>query len=56
MPVSLAEDLVGKLSEAGCLSLEQEIIDATTEEGKAQWKQLEGEGKATTEEEFPDPE
>lgn len=56
MPIEAAEDLVGKFGDAGVLSLEQEIIDATTEEGKAQWKQLEEQGKATTEEEFPDPE
>lgn len=57
MPVDEAEDLVGKFGEAGVLSLEQEIIDATTEEGKAQWKQMEEHGKATTEEEYaPDPE
>lgn len=56
LPVDEAEDLVGKFGDAGVLSLEQEIIDATTEEGKAQWKQLEEQGKATTSEEFPDPE
>lgn len=56
MKVDEAEDLVGKFGEAGVLSLEQEIIDATTEEGQAQWKQLAEQGKATTEEEFPDPE
>lgn len=57
MPIDEAEDLVGKFGEAGILSLEQEIIDATTDEGKAQWKQLEEQGKATTEEEYaPDPE
>lgn len=57
MQVSDAEDLVGKFGDAGILSLEQQIIDATTDEGKAQWKQLEEQGKATTEEEYaPDPE
>lgn len=56
MPIAEAEDLVGKFGDAGVLSLEEEIIDATTEEGKAQWKQIERQGKATTEEEFPDPE
>lgn len=57
MKIDEAEELVGKFGEAGILSLEQEIIDATTEEGKAQWKQLEEQGKATTEEEYaPDPE
>lgn len=57
MRIDEAEELVGLFGEAGVLSLEQEIIDATTEEGKAQWKQLEEQGKATTEEEYaPDPE
>lgn len=56
MPVEAAEDLVGKFGDAGVLSLEEEIIDATTDTGKAKWKQLEEQGKATTEEEFPDPE
>lgn len=56
LPVDEAEDLVGKFGDAGILSLEQEIIDATTDEGKAQWKQLEEQGKGTTTEEFPDPE
>ncbi|PSS03878.1 Hsp90 co-chaperone Cdc37 [Coniella lustricola] len=57
LSVEEAEDLVGKFGEAGILSLEQEIIDATTEEGQAQWKQLREQGQATTEEELaPDPE
>lgn len=33
--VTEAEELVGKFNEAGILSLEEEIIDTTTEEGKA---------------------
>lgn len=57
LKVDEAEDLVGKFGDAGILSLEQEIIDATTEEGQAQWKQLAEQGQATTEEEYaPDPE
>ncbi|KAF3770097.1 hypothetical protein M406DRAFT_325565 [Cryphonectria parasitica EP155] len=58
MKVDEAEDMVGKLDAAGILSLEQEIIDATTEEGEAQWKQLAEQAKATTDEEVyaPDPE
>lgn len=56
LPVDEAEDLVNKFGDAGILSLEQDIIDATTEEGQAQWKQLRAEGKAETSEEFPDPE
>lgn len=55
MEVSAAEEMVEKFGEAGVLSLEEEIIDATTEEGQAQWKQIEEQRKATTEE-FPDPE
>lgn len=50
MKVDEAEDLVGKFNEAGVLSLEQEIIDATTDQGKAEWKQLQDQGKATTSE------
>lgn len=56
MDVATAEDLVEKFGEAGVLSLESEIIDATTDEGQAQWKQIEKQRQATTEEEFPDPE
>ncbi|KUI62873.1 Hsp90 co-chaperone Cdc37 [Cytospora mali] len=50
MKVEEAEDMVGKLGEAGVLSLEQEIIDATTKEGQAEWEQLQEQGKATTSE------
>lgn len=50
MNVAEAEDLVGKFGEAGVLSLEQEIIDATTKEGQAEWNQLQEQGKATTSE------
>jgi cell division cycle protein 37 len=50
MKVDEAEELVGKFNEAGVLSLEQDIIDATTDEGKAEWKQLQDQGKATTSE------
>ncbi|KAK3302361.1 Cdc37 N terminal kinase binding-domain-containing protein [Chaetomium strumarium] len=45
MKVDEAEELVGKLGEAGILSLEEEIIDATTEEGKEKVKKLEQERK-----------
>lgn len=55
LSIDVAEDLVGKFGEAGVLSLEQEIIDATTEEGKAQWKQLEDQGKTSTSDEQPAP-
>ena len=50
MKVEEAEDLVGKFSDAGVLSLEQQVIDATTDQGKAEWKQLQDQGKATTSE------
>lgn len=40
MSVEEAEDLVGKLGEAGILSLEEQIIDATTEEGQQQLKDM----------------
>ncbi|SPQ22912.1 21cdf005-35ff-4514-95ec-4ac1f4e0472f [Thermothielavioides terrestris] len=43
MKVDEAEELVGKLGEAGILSLEEEIIDATTEEGKDKLKKMEQE-------------
>ncbi|KAK4123355.1 hypothetical protein N657DRAFT_656613 [Parathielavia appendiculata] len=46
MPVAEAEEVVGKLGEAGILSLEEEIIDATTDEGKEKIKQLEEQGRA----------
>ncbi|KAI1313605.1 Cdc37 N terminal kinase binding-domain-containing protein [Xylaria venustula] len=41
MKVPEAEELVGLLSEAGVLSLEEQIIDATTEEGKLKVKEIE---------------
>lgn len=45
MKVPEAEDVVGKLSEAGILSLEEEIIDATTDEGKQHLEQLREEAR-----------
>ncbi|EON98049.1 putative hsp90 co-chaperone cdc37 protein [Phaeoacremonium minimum UCRPA7] len=50
MNIEEAEDLVGKFGEAGILSLEEQIIDATTEEGKAQLKEMEQQAAATTSE------
>ncbi|KAI1426715.1 hypothetical protein F5Y12DRAFT_253554 [Xylaria sp. FL1777] len=41
MKVPEAEEVVGLLSEAGILSLEEQIIDATTEEGKMKVKEIE---------------
>ncbi|KXJ94463.1 Cdc37 N terminal kinase binding-domain-containing protein [Microdochium bolleyi] len=43
MKVADAEELVGLLSEAGVLSLEEEVIDATTEEGRRRIKEMEDE-------------
>ncbi|KAI8305898.1 Hsp90 co-chaperone Cdc37 [Colletotrichum sp. SAR11_59] len=55
MKVDEAEDIVGKLSEAGILSLEEQIIDATTEEGQKALKDMEA--AAGSESGFaPDPE
>ncbi|KAI1110000.1 Cdc37 N terminal kinase binding-domain-containing protein [Nemania sp. NC0429] len=40
MKVPEAEEIVGLLSEAGILSLEEQIIDATTDEGKQKIKEM----------------
>ncbi|KAK1756053.1 Cdc37 N terminal kinase binding-domain-containing protein [Echria macrotheca] len=45
MAVPEAEEVVGKLSEAGILGLEDEIIDATTAEGEKKIEQLREEAK-----------
>ncbi|KAK0623168.1 Cdc37 N terminal kinase binding-domain-containing protein [Immersiella caudata] len=45
MKVEEAEELVGRLGEAGILSLEEEIIDATTEEGKQHLEKLKEEAQ-----------
>ena len=45
MSVSEAEEVVEQLGEAGMLSLEQGVIDPTTEEGKARLELLEREGR-----------
>ena len=51
MSVSEAEEVVGKLSEGGMLSMEEGVMDATTEEGKARleeyersWREGQGDG------------
>ncbi|KAI0406706.1 Cdc37 N terminal kinase binding-domain-containing protein [Xylaria palmicola] len=54
MTVPEAEEVVGLLSEAGILSLEEQIIDATTDEGKQKIKDLEQ--KAAMESSVGDPE
>lgn len=41
MSVEQAEEVVGQLSEGNMLSVEEQIIDATTEEGQAAFKELE---------------
>ncbi|KAF3915292.1 hypothetical protein AA313_de0201768 [Arthrobotrys entomopaga] len=45
MSVDEAEEIVGKLSESGMLSLVEGVIDSTTEEGQAQLAELEAEQK-----------
>lgn len=51
MPVQEAEEVVEKLSQGGMLSLEEGIVDATTEEGKKKLEEIEAEGKKAKEEE-----
>lgn len=45
LSVEDAEDVVQKLGDSGMLSLEQGIVDATTEEGREKLKEIEAEGK-----------
>ncbi|KAK0722780.1 Cdc37 N terminal kinase binding-domain-containing protein [Lasiosphaeria miniovina] len=47
LAVGEAEELVAKLGEAGILSIEEEIIDATTEDGQKKLKTLEEEAHRT---------
>ena len=51
MAVNEAEEVVGKLSEGGMLSLEEGVVDATTEEGKAKLEEYERMKKAENAEE-----
>jgi len=46
MSVEEAEEIVAQLGEGGMLSLEEQIIDATTEEGQAALKQFEEQERA----------
>ncbi|PBP26684.1 Hsp90 co-chaperone Cdc37 [Diplocarpon rosae] len=46
MSVEEAENVVGQLGEGGMLSLEEQIIDATTEEGQAALKEFEEQERA----------
>lgn len=45
MSVDEAEEIVGQLGEGGMLSLEQGVIDATTDEGRKQMEEIERTGK-----------
>ncbi|KAI9367531.1 Cdc37 N terminal kinase binding-domain-containing protein [Aspergillus egyptiacus] len=45
MSVEEAEDVVEKLGQSGMLSLEEGIVDATTEEGRKKLQEIEAEGK-----------
>lgn len=45
MPIEEAEGVVDKLGQGGLLSLEEGIVDATTEEGKKKLEEIEAEGK-----------
>ncbi|PYH96791.1 Hsp90 co-chaperone Cdc37 [Aspergillus ellipticus CBS 707.79] len=45
MSVEEAEDVVEKLGESGMLSLEEGIVDATTEEGRKKLEEIEAENK-----------
>jgi len=45
MSVEEAEEVVGKLGEGGMLSLEEGVIDATTEEGKKAMEEIEKTGR-----------
>ncbi|KAF2114031.1 hypothetical protein BDV96DRAFT_613357 [Lophiotrema nucula] len=51
MSVEEAEEIVEKLGQGGMLSLEQGVIDATTEEGKKAMEEIERSGKMPTVEE-----
>lgn len=50
MSVEEAEEVVGQLGEGGMLSMEEGIIDATTEEGRRQMEEIERTGKMPGEE------
>jgi cell division cycle protein 37 len=45
LSVEEAEDVVEKLGQSGMLSLEEGIVDATTEEGRKKLEEIEAEGK-----------
>ncbi|KAH8180131.1 cdc37 hsp90 binding domain-containing protein [Sarocladium implicatum] len=60
MKVDEAEELVGLFDQANILSMEEQIIDATTEEGQKQLKEIEASNKAAEQaavaEKYDDPE
>ena len=55
MPIQEAESVVDKLGDGGLLSLEEGIVDATTEEGKKKLEEIEAEGKREKIEEVGEP-
>ncbi|KAH7170446.1 hypothetical protein EDB81DRAFT_165284 [Dactylonectria macrodidyma] len=56
MTIEDAEELVGLFGEANILSLEEQIIDATTEEGQKQLKEIEAAAAEGSKEQYGDPE
>lgn len=55
MSVEEAEDVVEKLGESGMLSLEEGIVDATTEEGRKKLEEIEAENKRERKEDVGEP-
>ena len=55
MPIEEAESVVDKLGDGGLLSLEEGIVDATTEEGKKKLEEIEAEGKKEKQVEVGEP-
>lgn len=45
MSVPEAEDILEKLSEGGILSIQEGVVDTTTEEGRQKLEEIEAEGK-----------
>lgn len=55
MSVPEAEEVVGKLGEGGMLSLDEQIIDATTEEGQKKLKEIEEQAQREEQEQEQEP-
>ncbi|GFF26680.1 hsp90 co-chaperone Cdc37 [Aspergillus udagawae] len=55
MPVNEAEEVVEKLGAGGLLSLEEGIVDATTEEGRKKLEEIEAEGRKEKHEDIGEP-